>query len=102
MSTEGKGVKAIFQTALEKETPESRAACLDEACAGDPALRARVGVLLGLHDQLDRFFDQPAAPLPAGDTEVLEFLEPSMKSGSVGRLGHYEVLDVVGRGGMGV
>src|SRR5262249_4391644 len=32
----------------------------------------------------------------------LDFLGPAAKPGSLGRLGHYEVLEVVGRGGMGV
>jgi WD40 repeat protein len=38
---------------------------------------------------------------PAAE-EPLDFLEPSDKPGSIGRLGHYEVQEVVGRGGMGV
>src|SRR5262249_39757091 len=32
----------------------------------------------------------------------LSFLDPSDKPGHLGRLGHYEILSVVGRGGMGV
>ena len=32
----------------------------------------------------------------------LDFLAPSQQPASLGRLGHYEVLEVVGRGGMGV
>src|SRR5262249_31394457 len=34
--------------------------------------------------------------------EPLDFLAASQRPGSLGRLGHYEVLEVVGRGGMGV
>jgi len=33
---------------------------------------------------------------------VPDFLTPSQKPGAVGRLDHYEILEVVGRGGMGV
>jgi serine/threonine protein kinase len=33
---------------------------------------------------------------------VVEFLEPSDRSDSLGRLGEYEILEVIGRGGMGV
>ena len=34
--------------------------------------------------------------------EVLDFLAPSQKPDSLGRVGHYEILQVVGHGGMGV
>ena len=39
-----------------------------------------------------------------GDKEeiALDFLQPSTKPGSLGRLGHYEVLEALGRGGFGV
>src|SRR5262249_55218249 len=40
--------------------------------------------------------------LAAEDGSDLDFLEPSAKPGSLGRLGHYEVLELVGRGAMGV
>ena len=33
---------------------------------------------------------------------ALEFLEPSSEPGSFGRLGHHEVLEVLGRGGFGI
>ena len=41
---------------------------------------------------------------PKEDEEqlALEFLEPSPKPGSFGRLGHHEVLEVLGRGGFGI
>ena len=42
------------------------------------------------------------APTPAGPrAEGLEFLEPSDQPGHLGRLAHYEVLQVVGQGGFG-
>ena len=36
------------------------------------------------------------------DITTLDFLEPSTDGSSVGRLGHFEVVRVIGRGGMGV
>jgi formylglycine-generating enzyme required for sulfatase activity/tetratricopeptide (TPR) repeat protein/tRNA A-37 threonylcarbamoyl transferase component Bud32 len=36
------------------------------------------------------------------EAKALAFLEPSATPGALGRLGHYEVLEVIGRGGMGL
>jgi hypothetical protein len=113
--------RAIFTEALDRDTPADRAAYLDAACAGDPALRARVEALLRSHEEAGEFpgklapqrlAEELAATPAANDTrtgpsaadadEPLDFLEPSDKAGSLGRLGHYEVREVVGRGGMGV
>ncbi|MCY2992607.1 MAG: protein kinase [Planctomycetota bacterium] len=38
----------------------------------------------------------------AGVELALQFLQPSSQAGSLGRLGRYEILEVVGRGGMGI
>lgn len=35
------------------------------------------------------------------DERALDFLQPSPKPGALGRLGHYEVLEVLGHGGFG-
>jgi serine/threonine protein kinase len=43
-----------------------------------------------------------AEPSDAGLEQALAFLGPPQKDGSLGRLGHYEVLKVVGRGGFGI
>lgn len=104
MTADAKEIKNIFLAALEKSTPADRAAFLDEACAGNIALRERVAALLQLHDQPDHLLDQPAATQLAAEErpEGLDFLAPSTRPGSLGRLGHYEVLEVVGRGGMGI
>jgi hypothetical protein len=42
--------ETLFALALEKADPAERAAFLDEACASDPALRARLGALLASHE----------------------------------------------------
>lgn len=104
MSAEANRIKAIYFAAAEKATPAERATYLDEACVGDANLRQRVEDLLQVHDQADCLLDQPAAEhlTRQGDLAGLDFLEPSTKAGSLGRLGHYQVLEVVGRGGMGI
>jgi serine/threonine protein kinase len=38
----------------------------------------------------------------AAKDEALSFLQPSSKPGTLGRLGHYEVLEVLGRGGFAI
>jgi WD40 repeat protein/serine/threonine protein kinase len=102
--------EAIFFAALERATAAERAAFLDEACAGDEGLRRRVECLLAAHAQAGDFLERPveeatdlAAAAPQPETgETLDFLAPSQRPDALGRLGHYEVLEVVGRGGMGV
>lgn len=106
--------RTLFTNALEKEDPAQRQSYLDEACAGDAALRERVEALLRSHQRQGPFLDVPAveqlattgvtrAETPHADDETpsLCFLTPSDKPGSLGRLGHYEVQEVIGHGGMG-
>jgi WD40 repeat protein len=46
---------------------------------------------------------RPAAPDRTSAVQAeLPFLRPSARRGHLGRLGHYEITDVVGRGGMGI
>jgi serine/threonine protein kinase len=44
----------------------------------------------------------PCASVPAADSPSLRFLAPSDNPAMLGRLGEFEVLEVIGRGGMGV
>ena len=99
------------------QSPAERSAYLDQACADDPELRREVESLLQAHEQAGRFLSRPAVeeraavpdqaateaePPDEGGELVLDFLRPSHEPGSLGRLGHYEVLEVLGRGGFGV
>src|SRR5262245_36593682 len=113
--------REIFIEALDKAAPAGRAAFLAAACAGDAALRGRIEALLRSHEGAGEFLkgsaperlagvpgvgvleDETRTGLSKPDGDIpLDFLEPSGKPGSIGRLGHYEVQEVVGRGGMGV
>ena len=53
-------VESIFFAALEKKTAAERAAYLDEACGGDPALRLKVERLLDAHPEAKDFLAEPA------------------------------------------
>src|SRR5207249_5480474 len=46
--------------------------------------------------------EETQAAASAGRIDDLGFLGPSAKPGSLGRLAHYEIQEVIGRGGMGV
>jgi WD40 repeat protein len=104
--------ETIFLAALDKRDAAERSAYLNEACAGDPALRQRVEALLQSHEEAGPFLQHPALER-GGETQTapgdgargdlaLDFLAPSERPGALGRLGHYDVLEVVGRGGFGV
>src|SRR5262249_31610897 len=68
----------------------------------DVSLRQRVEALFRSHERAADFMEVPVVEQFAGDCEGLDFLAPSQKPGSLGRLDQYEILEVVGRGGMGI
>lgn len=112
--------RTIFLQALERESGSPRTAYLDEACGDDADLRQRVEQLLQSHSDAGSFLGQPVLGssltsdvTPGGETEThapdesagnatIDFLKPSDRPGSLGRLDHYDVMEVVGRGGMGI
>lgn len=108
--------ESIFAGALERQDPAERQVFLDQACAGDEKLRRRVEALLGSHEGASDFLrrpvlDQlpgrsvakpPCEPLGARPDTALRFLEPARRPEGLGRLLHYEVLEVLGQGGFGV
>ncbi len=108
--TDPSPAEVIFFAVLEKATPAERAAYLDEACAGNETLRRRVEALLAAHPRVGQFLERPVAEaegvaaLGVGENAAadLSFLAPSSEPGSLGQLDHYEVLEVVGKGGTGV
>jgi hypothetical protein len=122
--------QSIFLAALDISDPAERSAYLATACAGNDPLRKEVEALLSAHERPGAFLDEPAvaqmsapgagetrtvipgeldfaetqAPESAGgasDNDVLAFLRPPARADSLGRLDHYEVFEVLGRGGFG-
>ena len=82
------------QQALEKlAADDSLLAAARQAGATSPPVPALQQVLQGLGER---------EAATAAEDMPLHFLRPSEQPGHLGRLGHYEVLDLVGRGGMGV
>jgi non-specific serine/threonine protein kinase len=88
-------VKHLHQAALDRE-PRQRAAFLDDACAGDEALRREVESLLAYQTAAEPFMESPALEVTA------RYATQDRSSQLVGRtLGHYQVQSLLGAGGMG-
>jgi tRNA A-37 threonylcarbamoyl transferase component Bud32 len=104
MPADPKKIKTIFLDAVEKATCEERETFLIDACAGDEELRRRVDELLRAHDEPGGVPGVPdrGTPQQSANANDLSFLTPPSEPGSLGRLDHYEILEVVGRGGTGV
>jgi WD40 repeat protein/tRNA A-37 threonylcarbamoyl transferase component Bud32 len=94
--------RSIFLNALDREDATARASYLDEACAGKPDLRRRIERLLRAHEEQGTFLEVSAPEQLAGSDQAPTFLAPAREPGALGRLDHYDVLEVVGRGGTGV
>lgn len=112
--------ETIFNAALEKADPTERVAFLTEVCGDDTERRRRLDGLLAAHAGAVSFLERPAAAAhdphagdsrtvgqeggaPAdGDEVPLAFLGPTTRSDSLGRIEHYEVLQVLGKGGFGI
>jgi len=95
MSREPKDIKTIFSEALEKETTEQRAAYLDEACGNDSELRSKIEALLKAHVEAGSFLEIPDGPsVPRDGISQIE--------GPGTQIGRYELLELIGEGGMGL
>jgi serine/threonine protein kinase/Tfp pilus assembly protein PilF len=78
--------KMIFLAAIERESPEERAAYLDQACGSNPWLRKEVEGLLAAHERLPGI-------RPAGE---------ALGEGPGTVLGPYTLREPLGEGGFGV
>ncbi len=118
MPTEPKNAKDIFLAAIELPAAE-RPAYLEEACADDPALRQRVAELIRAHEDSGSLLGEPGATpatiaQPSHAPPVLETTPPELpvigvrakdepaSAAQVGRrIANYELVELLGEGGMG-
>jgi hypothetical protein len=91
-------IEELYHAALERE-PESRAAFLDEACAGDEKLRREVASLLTYDDQPASFIEAPVLEVAA--RELVSLSGAQTQPIAPARIGAYQILSLLGRGGMG-
>src|SRR5262249_4181805 len=91
-------IEALYQVALEREAT-GRAAFLDEACAGDEELRREVESLLAADEeakQSEDFLNRTALQVAA------QAIAEDQAQSLVGRkIGRYQILSLLGVGGMG-
>src|SRR5262245_50479703 len=99
--------ETLFHEALAKPAGE-RAAFLDAACAGRPALRAAVEALLAAHEGSGSLLDRPPAglaeavdsePDPAPPPATTAYRPPAAPGLVIA--GRYTLVEKVGEGGMG-
>ncbi len=92
--------ESIFAAALAIPSPSERAAYLDRACAGQPALRREVEELLAAH-AADNPLDRPPADL--GRTGPYQPAAADPPTASVGdHIGPYRLMEQIGEGGFGL
>src|SRR5262245_20481652 len=90
--------ESVFAAALAIPRPADRAAYLERACAGNPALRREVEALLSAH-AADNPLDRPPADLaPTGDHHAAGAGggPPAAEVGD--RIGSYRLMELIGEG----
>jgi len=94
---------AIFSAARRLAGGE-RTAYLDQACAGDAALRQRLEELLSVGEAAGEFLEKPAQgePNPAAMPGSAVGLSLPLSEEPGHRIGPYKLLQVIGEGGCGV
>src|SRR5215510_212671 len=94
-------IERLYHSALERE-PEAREAFLDEACAGDEALRREVAELLACDHPSNSCIQSPAIEIVAKALAAESFIEASANPmrGPVGvsQIAAYQLLEPLGQG----
>src|SRR5262245_47640887 len=88
-------IERLYHSVLKQE-PAERAAFLENACRGDDALRRAVESLLAQHIGAQDFIEEPALNVAA------KGMAKKSTESIVGRqFGPYQILSLLGAGGMG-
>src|SRR5438067_92358 len=90
-----KKIEEVYHTARERDESE-RVAFLNEACAGDEALRQEIESLLAEENGAKSLLESPALEIAAKS-----ITEDQIRSLAGQRLGSYQVISLLGAGGMG-
>ena len=88
-------VKRIHQSALEKD-PSERAAFVTASCGGDETVLRDVQSLLSYEADAESFLERPAIDVARGSSS-----EPYENTLAGRTLSHYQVVSLLGAGGMG-
>jgi len=119
--------RTIFLTAIEIADAAKRTVYLDQACGDDAELRSQVESLLSTHKDSSQFLETPAAAgnsavemtivshspdqdddddhksaATSGEAELQKYLQSATRPGWLGRLAHYEIEMILGRGAFGI
>ncbi|MCI0742644.1 MAG: hypothetical protein L0Y72_26725 [Gemmataceae bacterium] len=100
MDQQAANVKAVFDHALEIESPADRQAYLEKTCADAPDLRQKVEALLRAYVQAGSFLESPAAlasPLAGiGVGGVGDTLDEPIREGPGTVIGAYKLMEEIG------
>jgi serine/threonine protein kinase len=96
-------VEQLYHAALEKE-PGERASFLEQSCAGDSSLRMEVESLLSFADGADSYLKAAVHEVASQASGVNTASPPQLGlvTGPPRQLGRYQLLEQIGKGGMGV
>jgi eukaryotic-like serine/threonine-protein kinase len=93
MNDQSENAKSIFLDAIERHSPDQWAAFLDQACAGNNALKLAVEKLLRAQLEIGSFHEEPRQS---------ETLDEPMRDGPGTVIGTYKLLELIGEGGFGI